>query len=172
MRIYWRYNRRTVRRRILWLAPISFLVVSTAVTAVLSASSSTVSFGAYRNAYQPLPHGMIVNGQLMFGRLDDSQLTRVRISPGEAARIVRDDYGTKEPWRVVFESLGGYVNDQQIIHDWVGTESLIPKPMPAYIVRITGVPISSLGLGGAINHYWNVIVNAMTGRVIGSFSYD
>jgi hypothetical protein len=115
---------------------------------------------------------MIVNGQLMFARLDRAQITRVRISPEEAERIVKDDYGTKEPWRVVFESLGGYVNDQQIIHDWVGTKSLIPKPMPAYIVRITGVPIPSLGLGGATNHYWNVIVNALTGRVIESFSYD
>ncbi len=109
----------------------------------------------------------------MFSRLDNSQLARVRISPQEAVRIVKDDNGAKEPWRVVFESLGGYVNDLQIIHDWVGTKAFVPRPVPTYIVRITGVPIYSLGPGPmAVNHYWNVILNAITGHIIGSFSYD
>ncbi|MGC2169207.1 MAG: hypothetical protein WA580_08910 [Acidimicrobiales bacterium] len=109
----------------------------------------------------------------MFSRLDNSQLARVRISPQEAVHIVKDDNGAKEPWRVVFESLGGYVNDLQIIHDWVGTNSFVPRPVPTYSVRITGVPIYSLGPGPmAVNYYWNVILNAITGHIIGSFSYD
>ena len=161
----------TTPRRIYSLIPIAVLIASTTVVAVLSASSS--SSGDLRSAYRPLPRAILVNGQLTFSRLDDSQLARVRISPEEAVRIVKDDNGTKEPWRVVFESLGGYVNDLQIIHDWVGTTSFVPKPVPTYIVRITGVPIYSLGPGpDAVNHYWNVILNAVTGRVIESFSYD
>jgi hypothetical protein len=77
-----------------------------------------------------------------------------------------------ERWRVVFESLGGYVNNNEIIHDWIGTKSLVPKALPAYIVRITGPPIVALGPSSVVNHYWNVIVNAITGRIVSSFTYD
>jgi hypothetical protein len=153
---------------------MAVLVASTATVAIVSATSSSGWQGDLRNAYRPLPKALRVNGQLMFTRLDSSEIARVRLSPEEAVQIVKDDDGAKEPWRVVFESLGGYVNDLEIIHDWVGTKSLIPKPLPAYIVRITGVPIYSLGPNPipAVNHYWNVIVNAITGHVIGSFTYD
>lgn len=154
------------------LIPIGTLIIATTVAAVVSSTSSSGPSDSYQNAYRALPKDMLVFGQLMFTRLSQSQIEQVRVSPKEAARIARDYYGIKEPWRVVFESLGGYVNDAQIIHDWVGTRSLIPKALPAYVVRVTGVPIESLGLGGAVNHYWNVIVNAMTGHVVSSFTYD
>lgn len=148
------------------------LIVAIVVAALLGATTSSGPSASYRNAYRPLPKNMLVMGQLMFTRLSESQIGQVRVDPHDAAQIARDYFGTHEPWRVVFESLGGYVNDLQIIHDWVGTSSLVPKPLPAYLVRITGVPINSLGPGDAVNHFWNVIVNAKTGHVVSSFTYN
>ena len=162
----------TTRRNILSLVPIAVLAVASVMAALLSATSSSGPSGVYRDAFRALPRGMAAFGQLQFTRLSDSQLSQVRITPTAAARIVTDQFGTMEPWRVVFESLGGYVNDEQIIHDWVGTTSLIPKAVPSYIVRITGGTMSPLAPGNTPNRYLNVIVNATTGRVVGSFTYD
>ena len=143
----------------------------TAVT-VLGVSTSNGPSALYSGAYKPLPKDMLVFGEITFTRLPASQLSRVHVTPSNAARIAKVEYGSMEPWRVVFESLGGYVNNTEIIHDWIGTKSFVPKPVPAYIVRIAGVPIASLGPGGAVDHYWNVTVNAITGTVMGSFTYD
>lgn len=75
---------------------------------------------------------------------------------------------------MTFESLGGYIDANSIVPDWVGSKSWIPKALPAYIVRISGVQIASLGpRGGAVkNRSWNVIVNATDGRVVSAITYD
>jgi hypothetical protein len=47
------------------------------------------------------------------------------------------------------------------------------RALPTYLVQITGPPIESLGpTGGAANHFWNVIVNAITERAMSGFTYD
>jgi hypothetical protein len=68
-------------------------------------------------------------------------------------------------------SLGRFINDQEIITDWIGTKSFIPKAIPAYVVTISGLHIESLGPGGAVNHEYDVVVNASNGDVIKEFSY-
>jgi hypothetical protein len=142
------------------------------VVIVLSVWTSGGPSALYGDAFKPLPKNMRVFGEITFTRLPDSQLSRVQVTPSDAARIVKANYGSMERWRVVFESLGGYVNNNEIIHDWIGTKSLVPKALPAYIVRITGPPIVALGPSSVVNHYWNVIVNAITGRIVSSFTYD
>jgi hypothetical protein len=139
---------------------------------VLSVWTSSGPSALYGDAFKPLAKNTLVFGEISFTRLPDSQLSRVQVAPSDAARIVKANYGSVERWRVVFESLGGYVNNTEIIHDWIGTKSLVPKAQPAYVVRITGPPIVSLGPGGTVNHYWNVVVNAITGRIIVGFTYD
>ena len=73
---------------------------------------------------------------------------------------------------MVFESLGGYVDANQIVHDWVGTRSWIPPVRPAYFVRLAGVNIPSLGPRIGANHHVDVIVNAVTGRIICAVSFN
>ena len=110
--------------------------------------------------------------RIRFSRLSDAQLSKVRITPAAAAHVASSQYGQGRRSRVVFESLGGYVDDNAIIHDWVGTKSFIPKALPAYIVRIGGDDIDSLGPTKVVNHFWDVIVNAATGKIVSATTYD
>jgi hypothetical protein len=111
---------------------------------------------------------------MRFTRLTNTQLLAVRVTPARAAHIASAQYGNGRRSRVVFESLGGYVDNDQIIPDWVGTKSWIPKALPAYVVRIGGDDIDSLGPTAEknLNHFWNVIVNAATGKIVSATSYD
>lgn len=70
----------------------------------------------------------------------------------------------------MYESLGGYVDQNQIIPNWVGTISLIPKAVPSYLVRF--YEPSFLTVDPSTNHYMNVVVNAINGKVVVSFTYD
>lgn len=149
------------------------LIAVISVVVAPSRANSTFTSNIYLDAFRPVPKSLLINGEMMFTRLDEAQLSRVRISPAGARRIVTDQYGTLQRSRVTYESLGGFVNTTEIIHDWVGTKSFVPKARPAYIVRISGQHIESLGPAeGVVNHYWNVIVNAINGRIIGSFTFD
>jgi hypothetical protein len=138
----------------------------------LSLSNSSGTKTLYSGWFKPLPKNVLVVGEISFTRLSDSQLSQVQVTPLQASRIAMAEYGRHQRWRVVIESLGGYVNKNDIVHDWIGTTSFIPKPVPAYLIRITGAPIVTLGLDRAPNHYWNIIVNAITGKVVSSFTYD
>ncbi len=109
---------------------------------------------------------------MRFGRLDNSQLSSVTTGPRAAARTALTHFGSGRHARVVFESLGGYINANRIVRDWVGTSSWIPPALPAYFVRIAGVDVASLGPGGGVTHHWNVIVNARTDRVVSATSFD
>ena len=161
-------------RNAITLIQVGALVGAATVAIVLSVGTSSGPSAPYRDAFRPLSKNMLVYGEITFTRLSDSQLSLVRVTPSGAARIARADYNSLERWRVVFESLGGYVDKNEIIHNWIGTKSFVPKALPAYLVRITGPPIVSLGPRGGTtpNHQWNVIVNANIGRVISSFTYD
>lgn len=125
-----------------------------------------------RNAFKVPAKSLLVNCEIRFSRLSDSQLSEVRITPGEAAHVASSQYGQGRRSRVVFESLGGYVDDNEIVPDWVGTKSWIPKALPAYLVRIGGDDIDSLGPTKVVNHFWNVIVNAATGKIVSATTYD
>lgn len=71
---------------------------------------------------------------------------------------------------MVFESLGGYIDKNQIIPDWVGTTSWVPEAIPTYFVRFHTDQV--LTVDPSTNHFWNVIVNATNGHIISAFSYD
>jgi len=123
-----------------------------------------------RDAFRPAPKSLLVNGDMMFTRLHDSQLSRVRLTHSDAARIAEAQYGIGHGSRVVFESLGGFVDKSRIIHDWVGTRPWIPKAVPSYIVRIYEVHVATVD--PSTNHFWNVIVNATSGKIVVAFTYD
>jgi hypothetical protein len=97
----------------------------------------------------------------------------VQISPTTAAKIGKIQAGAGPKSRIVFESLCGYIDKNEIIHDWIGTRSYVPKALPAYLVRVSGVTVPSLGpTGGVAGHFLNVIINATSGKAISMFSYD
>jgi hypothetical protein len=142
------------------------MAVATLAAALESAATSSITIGRY----EPLPKGLLVQGQMLFTRLPASQLTTVVVTPSLAVRIAEASVGDESGSRVVLDSLGGFVNKNQIIHDWVGTSTFVPKAAPTYLVRIfepqlvTPTP--------SHNHYWNVVVNARSGKVIFAFTYD
>jgi hypothetical protein len=94
----------------------------------------------------------------------------VRITPADARRIADAQYGHDHGSRNVFESLGGYIDKNQIIQDWVGKKSWVPKPIPSYVVRIYGDHLVTAEPSS--NHFWNVIVGAVSGKIIAAFTYD
>ena len=144
------------------------------LVALLWPGSPPTPQARFENAFRPVPKSLLFNGQMLFGRLDQRQLAHVRVTPTMARRIAvaNSEAGPSSP--VVYESLGGYVNKEQIVHDWVGTRTYIPPAQPAYIVRLSGQEILSSGPVGqtGFNRFLNVIVNAENGKVIMSFSLD
>jgi hypothetical protein len=142
------------------------MLVVTLAAALESASTSTSAIGSFK----PISKSMLAEGDILFTRLRAPQLATVRTTESDAVRIAEASYGDGSASRVVLVSLGGYLEKSQIIHDWIGTKSLIPPATPSYVVRIfEPYPV---GMQPSNNHYWNVIVNAKNGVIIGSFSYD
>ena len=156
---------RTTRHAIPFIL-VGTMAVATLAAALESAATSSLAIGHY----EPLPKGMLLHGPILFTRLRASQLATVRLTPSLAARIAEASVGDDSHSRVVLDSLGGYVNKNQIIHDWVGTTTFVPRAVPSYIVRffepqlVTPTPSD--------NHYWNVVVNAESGTIIVAFTYD
>jgi hypothetical protein len=154
----------------------TFAVVAVIVAGYLGGwlhvpGSAPTRFG---DAYVRPPKLLLVDDEIQFGPLDTAQLSKVRVTPSEAVRVANSEYGRQPGSRVTFESLGGYVDANDIVHDWVGTRSWVPKAQPAYLVRISGVQIPMDGpIGGiAKNRSWNVLVNALNGRVISAMTYN
>jgi hypothetical protein len=150
------------------------VLVSSVIVAI--AETSCVDGKPYLcpSAFKPAPKQLLTDGQIEFNRLGDSKLSLVRITPARAVRIANAEYGRVHGARIVLESLGGYIDKDAIVHDWVGTRSWVPKAIPAYLVRISGLKIASLGPtpGVVKNHSWNVIVNATNGKIITAITYD
>jgi hypothetical protein len=120
--------------------------------------------------YRTPPRALLTSGELTFSRLDGEQLSLVSVRPATAADVAEATYGDGHGSRLVFESLGGYVDKSQIVQDWVGTTSLIPNAVPAYLVRIFDKEVVTVDPSN--NHYWNVIVSATSGKIVSAFSYD
>jgi hypothetical protein len=150
---------------------VGALFALTLAAAVESASNSNSAFYHYGEGYKPLPRRMLFHGEILFMRLSASRLATVRITPLDAVRIAEVGFAPSvHGSRVVLVSLGGYVDKNQIVHDWIGTKSLIPKAVPSYLVRIFEPYVVTLE--PSTNHYWNVVVNAQTGKVVSAFTYD
>jgi hypothetical protein len=165
------------RSVILSVVVVAVIAAATVVVALIgrNVSPAPVAVTAQlRDAYKAPPKTLLVDCEIRFARLDDAELSRVRISPARAARIGLSHYGGERHSHVAFESLGGYIDTTAIIPDWVGTTSYVPKAIPAYIVRIGGDNIESLGPRPLPirNHFWNVIVSALSGKILGVTTYD
>ena len=151
------------------------VLVSSLVVAIAETSSTCVDGKQYLcpNSFKPVPKLLLTDDEIEFNRLGTSNMSLVRVTPARAVRIADAEYGRVRGSRIALESLGGYIDKTRIIHDWVGTRSWIPKAIPAYLVRISGVKIESLGpLPGVRSGSWNVIVNAITGKIISAITYD
>lgn len=134
-----------------------------------SLRSSSFSSGL-GGVYRAPSNALLTKGELTFSRLDEKQLSQVRVGPARAARVAEASYGEGRGSRLVFESLGGYVDETRIIHDWVGTRSFNPRAAPSYLVRIFDKEVVTVDRSN--NHSWNVIVSATSGRIVNAFSYD
>jgi hypothetical protein len=159
------------KRRAIPLILVGALVVVTLAAALGSAVSAPPAIERYGNEFKPLPKKMLFDGEILFARLPASRLATVRTTPNEAigiaeSRVAPAVHGT----RVVLVSLGGYVDRNRIVHDWIGTKTLVPRAVPSYLVRIFEPYVVTLG--PSTNHYWNVVVNAQSGKVISAFTYD
>lgn len=123
--------------------------------------------------FKPAPKNLLVDGEIGFKALGESNLSKVRITPEQARRIADAPYSHDHRSRIVFESLGGYIDKNDIVQDWVGTRSWIPTAVPAYIVRISGLEIQSDEPGPAVeNHSENVVVNAVSGKIVADITYN
>jgi|GEM_PF-1632330 len=145
------------------------VLTTTIIVAVVATSRSCAERQQYlcTNLYKAPSKVLLTDYEIEFHRLATTKLSLVRISPSEAVRIADSQYGGG---RMVFESLGGYIDKNQIIPDWVGTTSWVPKAIPAYLVRFRYH--HALTVDPSRNHFWNVLVNATNGHVISAFTYD
>jgi hypothetical protein len=170
-----RITKKPRRIAIIGLGIVVILATSIFVT-IMETSRNCPASRLYVCTYvfKPAPKNLLANGEIEFKRLSESDISKVRITPEQARRIADAPYGRNHKSRIVFESLGGYIDKNDSVKDWVGTRSWIPKAVPAYIVRISGLEIPSSGPGPLVsdNQLENVIVNAETGKIIAGFTYD
>jgi hypothetical protein len=161
-------------RATLTLATVIALATGAAVVYAVMNTSTTISAqdGPRRGAYREVPTSWLVQGEMRFTRLSDPQAARVKVSASTAEHVAEAGYARNAGTRVVFESLGGFVDANQIVRDWVGTRSWIPPVRPAYFVRLAGVKIPTMGPQSGVSHHVDVIVSAITGREICAVSFD
>lgn len=93
------------QRRSILLIAIGTLIALTVAGLLLGRTKTAQdSLGLskfYRDAYKPAPKSLLINGEMMFTRLNDSQLSRVHVTPSDAARIVEAQYSLVKSQRVV-----------------------------------------------------------------------
>jgi hypothetical protein len=140
--------------------------VMTLAVALESAATSAFPIGHYT----PLSRSMLAGGEIRFTRLRASEIAVVRTTPTEAADIAKTSFGDGSDTRVVLISLGGYVDANDIIHDWSGTHTFIPRAVPSYLVRLYEPHLVTLDPSD--DRYWNVVIDAKDGKIIMAFSYD
>ena len=148
------------------------VLAASAVVAIAQTSSPCVDGKPYLcpDAFEPAPKVLLTDLEIEFNRLGTSNLSQVRVSPARAVRIADADYGRVRGSRITLESLGGYSDKNRIVHDWDGTRSWIPKAIPAYLIRIHRSHLVTLE--PSVNHNWNVVVNAINGKIIAATTYD
>jgi hypothetical protein len=165
-----------------WIVVIVAIVtVLTSTLIVLAQGGETTNAGSppmqslSDATYVSLPKSLTVGGDFSFAPLRHSQFAAVKVTASEAIDFANQAAGTRvgstSPGSRVTVSLGSFINDQAIITDWIGTKSLIPKEIPVYVVMISGLHIESLGPVSAVNHEYDVLVNASNGDVFETISY-
>lgn len=164
----------TSRRSVVARTAVIVLVTGTTAAWTVPNTSAAARLTSHPRlgAYRAIPPSWLAQCEMRFTRLGKTESARVRVSAAQAARTAAAQYALRPGVRVVFESLGGYVDANQIVHDWVGTRSWIPPVRPAYFVRLTGVSLPSLGPRSGTTHHVDVIVSAVTGRMISAVSFD
>jgi hypothetical protein len=145
------------------------LLTTTIIVTVVATSPSCAERQQYlcTNLFEAPSKTLLTGGEIEFNRLGIAKLSTVRISPSRAVRIADSQYGGGH---LVFESLGGYIDMNQIIPDWVGTTSWVPKAIPAYLVRFHYD--HAITVDPSTNHFENILVNATNGKIISEFTYD
>ena len=156
---------------------ITLIVLASSMMVAITETSSTCVDGKQYlcpSLYKPAPKGLLMAGEIEFNRLGTSNLSLVRVTPARAVRVADAQYGRVRSARITFESLGGYIDKDAIVHDSVGTTSWkTQQPSRRTWWRISGVNIASLGpRPGVRKGSWNVIVNAINGKVIAAITYD
>lgn len=122
--------------------------------------------------FRAVPRRWLVRDEMRFTPLSPAEMSRVTVTATTAVHVAEAGFALNKGVHVVFESLGGYVDSNQIVHDWVGTHSWIPPVTLAYFVRLAGVDIPALGRQLGADHHADVIVNAVSGREICATSFN
>jgi hypothetical protein len=157
----------STNKRLVIISTMSVVLVVAAVLGAVGAGWFTSPSKSSDVGYRPLRKSWLVDDGIRFTRLDSAQMSRVRITPADAARVVTAEYGLGHRSRVTFESLGGFVDTSEIIQDWVGTTSWIPKAVPAYFVIIKGVNrFPTVGPTQERLKYCDVIITASNATVV------
>jgi hypothetical protein len=152
-------------------ALVGALATSLLISSATGATSTPQTRGLDIAMFIPLPKTALVDGQIIFRPLTSAAKAAVRLTPRQAVNDLKSQFEMSSGSWVQSVSLGGYVNKMDIVHDWMGTKSKVPKPIPVYMVTVRGLHIASLGPGGGVHHEEVFTLNAVTGRAISSFSY-
>lgn len=137
----------------------------------VQASTAMQSQGLMNAAYAPLRKAARNELDIRFVPLRNSQLTTVRVTEPEAVSMAEVGLDPMPSGSNVLVSLEGLSDNEEIVHDWIGTKSWIPKATPAYVITMSGLHVESLGPGGAFNPEEIVVVNANSGDVVETVSY-
>lgn len=161
------------RRNVVWATVAISLGLGTATVITIGGALNGSRNGYLgRDGYRVIPARWLAYGEMRFTQLSRSQAARVRVSASSAEHTAKIDFAHDSAAHVVFESLGGYIDVNQIVPDWVGTQAWIPPVRPAYFIRLAGVDIPATGRRIGFNHHVDVVVSAITGREICAVSFD
>jgi hypothetical protein len=122
-------------------------------------------------AYAPLSNSARSALDVRFVALRSSEFATVRVTAPDAVSTAEVGLDPMPSGTNVSVSLGGLTDKEEIVHDWIGTKSWIPKAIPAYVITMSGLHVQSLGPGGAFNPEEIVVVNANSGNVVETVSY-
>ena len=162
-----------MRRSLLSIVNISFIAALFIAPTIGGASSHPVTKGLSIKTFIPLPNRSLIDGSISFTPLSSAALHAIPLSPQMALNDLKNQFTVPTGSWVYSVSLGGYVNKLDIVHDWIGTKSKWPKRVAMYMVTVRGLSIASSGPSqvGTYNHEEIFMVNATTGKILGSFSY-
>lgn len=135
------------------------------------ASVALQSLGLMNASFTPLRKAARNELDIRFVPLRNSQFATIQVTEPEAISTAEVGLNPMPSGSNVLVSLGGLTDKEEIVHDWIGTKSWIPKAIPAYVITMSGLHIESLGPGGAVNHEEIVVVNADSGDVVETVSY-
>jgi len=163
-----------MRKPLLTIATVSLIVALFTAPTVAGAASFPATRGLSIKTFIPLPKKALTNGSISFTPLSSAALHAILLSPQMALNGLKKQFTMPTSSWVYSISLGGYVNKLDIVRDWIGAKSKWPKRVAMYMITVRGLMIPSDGPSqvSALNHEEIFIVNATTGKVKNSFSYQ